>query len=112
LVIFAEMARPDASKTPKAGKGRHLGDRPDKVTGGENGELFSSRRERNPGGRKTQGRIGSEPLVNASGLWQRTSGGINTGQPGKDRGATDDPLRTPRATADEAGADGKPVEAL
>jgi hypothetical protein len=55
LAIFAEMARPDASKTPKAGMGRHLGDRPDKVTGGEKrGTVLLAAgekpwREKNPG---------------------------------------------------------------
>jgi hypothetical protein len=57
LTFSEEKARPAASKTPKAGKGHRPGDRLDKATGGENGKPVSSRRERNPGGDETQGRI-------------------------------------------------------
>jgi hypothetical protein len=48
LAFSEEKARPGATETPQATKGRHFGDRPDKVRGGEDGKPFSPRRETKP----------------------------------------------------------------
>lgn len=80
--LSVEKAGPDANDTPRGTKGHHPGDRPDKPAGGGGRKWLPSRRERTLEGEKPRG--GSGPRGGQPRrVGQRTSGGINTGQPGK-----------------------------